>query len=99
MDHTNFRKKGSRCTPSNYRPVSLTSVACKLLERILCSHIRDHLDRHGILCPNQHRFRKKLSCESQLIVTTHDLLRRLDLKEEVDMAILDFSKAFDVVPH
>ena len=92
-------KKGSRCTASNYRPVSLTSVACKLLEHILCSHIRNHLDRHGILCPNQHGFRKKLSCESQLIVTTHDLLRRLDLKEEVDMAILDFSKAFDVVPH
>ena len=41
---------------------------------------------------------KKLSCESQLLVTTHDLLKRLDKREEVDVAILDFSKAFDVVP-
>ena len=92
-------KKGSKSDPANYRPVSLTSVACKLLEHILCSHIRNHLDRHGILCPNQHGFRKRLSCESQLIVTAHDLLMKLDKKEEVDMAILDFSKAFDVVPH
>ena len=92
-------KKGSKSNPANYRPVSLTSVACKLLEHILCTHIRNHLDRHGILCPNQHGFRKRLSCESQLIVTAHDLLMKLDKKEEVDMAILDFSKAFDVVPH
>ena len=92
-------KKGSKSEAANYRPVSLTCVACKLLEHVLCSHIRDHLDRNGVLCPNQHGFRKKLSCESQLLVTTHDLLSRLDSREEVDIAILDFSKAFDVVPH
>ena len=92
-------KKGAKCEPSNYRPVSLTCVACKLLEHILCSHIREYLDRSGAICPNQHGFRKKLSCESQLLVTTHDLLSRLDSNDEVDVAILDFSKAFDVVPH
>jgi hypothetical protein len=92
-------KKGDKCVASNYRPVSLTCVSCKLLEHILCSQIRDYLDHHNILSPYQHGFRKKLSCESQLLVTTHDLLKRLDKREEVDMAILDFSKAFDVVPH
>ena len=92
-------KKGDKCVASNYRPVSLTCVSCKLLEHILCSQIRDYLDEHGILSPYQHGFRKKLSCESQLLVTTHDLLRRLDKRDEVDIAILDFSKAFDVVPH
>ena len=92
-------KKGDKCVASNYRPVSLTCVSCKLLEHILCSQIRDYLDRHNILSPYQHGFRKKLSCESQLLVTTHDLLKRLDKREEVDVAILDFSKAFDVVPH
>ena len=91
--------KGDKCLASNYRSVSLTCVSCKLLEHILCSQIRDYLDRHNILSPYQHGFRKKLSCESQLLVTTHDLLKRLDKREEVDVAILDFSKAFDVVPH
>ena len=79
--------------------MSLTCVACKLLEHILCSEIRKFLDEHGILTPYQHGFRKFFSCESQLLVTTHDLLKRLDVREEVDIAILDFSKAFDVVPH
>ena len=92
-------KKGDKCVASNYRPVSLTCVSCKLLEHILCSQISDYLDRHNILSPYQYGFRKKLSCESQLLVTTHDLLKRLDKREEVDVAILDFSKAFDVVPH
>ena len=44
-------KKGPRCMPENYRPVSLTCVSCKLFEYILCRHIRNHLDRHGILTP------------------------------------------------
>ena len=58
-----------------------------------------HLDKHKALFHNQHGFRKKLSCESQLLATTHDLLKRLDRKDQIDVAILDFSKAFDVVPH
>ena len=92
-------KKDNKCDAANYRPVSLTCVACKLLEHILCSQIRTHLDKHKALYPGQHGFRKKLSCESQLVATTHDLLKRLDRFEQVDIAILDFSKAFDVVPH
>ena len=96
---TPIYKKDAKCLAANYRPVSLTCVSCKLFEHILASHIRNHLDEYGILYPGQHGFRKKLSCESQLLVTTHDFLCRLDSKEQVDVAILDFSKAFDVVPH
>ena len=92
-------KKGDKSEAVNYRPVSLTCVACKLMEHVIVSNIRCHLDTHGILTPYQHGFRKNLSCESQLILTSHDLLKRLDAKEEVDMGVLDFSKAFDVVPH
>ena len=92
-------KKGSRCDPANYRPVSLTSVPCKLLEHILCTHIRGHLDRLGVVTDVQHGFRSGHSCESQLLVTTHDLYRCQDSKEQVDVAVLDFSKAFDTVPH
>ena len=63
-------KKGSRCQPENYRPVSLTCITCKLFEHILCPHIRGHLDRQGILSPFKHGFRGRHSCESQLLVTT-----------------------------
>ena len=92
-------KKGDRHVASNYRPVSLTSVCCKLLEHIVCKHIRNHLDDHGILNNRQHGFRKKHSTESQLLVTLHDLTSLWDQKLQTDVVILDFSKAFDCVPH
>ena len=92
-------KKGQTCSPENYRPISLTCVSCKLMEHILCSHIRAHLDRHGILYHLQHGFRGRLSCETQLTTTLHDLFTIRDRGIQVDMAVLDFSKAFDKVPH
>ena len=92
-------KKGPRCMPENYRPVSLTCVPCKILEHIIAKHYRDHLERHGILNSINHGFRSKFSCETQLLLTLQDLLTFRDRKIQVDIAILDFSKAFDTVPH
>ncbi|CAH1242184.1 Hypp6492 [Branchiostoma lanceolatum] len=92
-------KKGDRTMPSNYRPVSLTSVCGKVLEHIVHSHMMRHLDTHGVLSPAQHGFRKGLSCESQLVLTLQDLANNLDHNKQVDVAVLDFSKAFDTVPH
>ena len=91
--------KGGRSIPSNYRPVSLTCIVCKLAEHILCTHIRGHLDAYGILTPANHGFRSGHSCESQLLLTTHDLLKQRDAGKQIDIGILDFSKAFDTVPH
>jgi len=90
-------KKGGRDKAENYRPTNC--VCCKILEHILSSHIRHHLDQCGILSPYQHGFRKLYSCETQLLVTIQDLLSHRDKHVPVDMAMLDFSKAFDVVPH
>ena len=92
-------KKGDRHTASNYRPVSLTCVCCKLLEHIICRQILNHLEQHNILTPLQHGFRSGHSCETQLITTTNDIMKTFDKKEQTDLAILDFSKAFDTVPH
>ena len=58
-----------------------------------------HLDLHNILSDQQHGFRKKRSCESQLILTIQDLASSLDDGEQIDAVLLDFSKAFDKVPH
>ena len=59
-------KKGDRSLACNYRPVSLTCVPCKLLERIVCSNIMSHLDAHTLLSEKQHAFRKWHSCETHL---------------------------------
>ena len=92
-------KKGDRHKPSNYRPVSLTSICCKLLEHILYSNIMQHLENNNILTDKQHGFRHRRSCESQLITTVHDLALNLDKGKQTDVILLDFSKAFDKVPH
>ena len=55
-------KKGDKSQPVNYRPVSLTSVLCKIMEHVLFQHIMNHLDKHNILVDFQHGFRNKRSC-------------------------------------
>ena len=92
-------KKGDKHQASNYRPVSLTSVCCKLLEHIVCKHLMSHLEENNILTNLNHGFRSGFSCESQLLTTMNDLLTAYDQGKQVDIAILDFSKAFDTVPH
>ena len=92
-------KKGDRQIASNYRPVSLTCVSCKILEHIVFHSIMNHVDWHQILVFFQHGFRALHSCETQLISTIEDLAKGLNDKHQLDLLILDFSKAFDVVPH
>ncbi|VDI02195.1 Hypothetical predicted protein [Mytilus galloprovincialis] len=90
---------GDKHAPENYRPVSLTSVPCKLLEHIICRHILKHLEKHRVLTSLNHGFRSGYSCETQLLVTLHDFMKAFDAGKQIDVAILDFSKAFDTVPH
>ena len=92
-------KKGDRHQPSNYRPVSLTSVVCKVLEHIVHSNIMSHYDRWNILCDSQHGFRKHHLCETQLIETIDGVARHLSDGNQVDVILLDFKKAFEKVPH
>ena len=92
-------KKECRSNPANYCPVSLTCILCKILEHTINRHILDHLDEHRILVDAQHGFRKRRSCETQLILTCHDLAKVVNDSGQVDMLVLDFAKAFDTVAH
>ena len=67
--------------------------------RILLSQIMRHYTRHKFINPLQHGFQKGLSCESQLAITVDQLQKRLDDKQQIDLIILDFQKAFDKLPH
>ena len=93
-------RKGDRGLASNYRPVPLTCVCCKLMEHILVRHMLRHFDDENIISDKRHAcFRKGHSCETQLITTVNNLLASADVGNRVDIAILDFSKAFDMVSH
>ena len=92
-------KKEDRSLASNHRPISLTSVSCKIMEHIIFSHIMSYLEEFKILSDIQHGFRKHHSCETQLLITLEDLARNLDHGKQSDIILLDFAKAFDTVPH
>ncbi len=59
----------------------------------------NHLEENSIRYDLQHGFRRNRSCESQLLQLVRDLAQGINNSGQTDMAILDFSKAFDVVPH
>ena len=92
-------KKGNKNDPSNYRPISLTSVASKVLEHIIHSHIMKFFDEHRILTDMQHGYRAKRSTVTQLIYTVNEITKSLNDGTSVHAVILDFEKAFDKVPH
>ena len=93
-------KKGSRNkSETYYRPVSLTSVICKLLERLIKDHMVDFLVRHKILNSSQHGFLKARSCLTNMLCFLEEITKWIDEGSPVDIIRLDFQKAFDKVPH
>ena len=91
-------KKGSKAVASNYRPVSLTSVACKVMESIIRDAVTDHLDRHHLIRNSQHGFMKNRSCTTNLLEFLEKATTVVDEGGGYDVIYLDFSKAFDKVP-
>ena len=87
-------KKGDKSDPANYRPISLTCILCKVMEHIIASNLTQHLNKYNILYDLQHGFRQKRSCETQLIQLVEDLQGK-----QIDLVLLDFSKAFNKVNH
>ena len=72
---------------------------CKILEHIIHTSVKVHFELNNILMDSQHGFRRRRSCETQLILTIDDLARGMNHKQQIDAKLLDFSKAFDRVPH
>ena len=92
-------KKGSKGDPANYRPVSLTSVCCKVMESIIRDSIVEHLTRHKLIRSTQHGFVNGRSTQSNLLEYMEQLTKLVDEGHSVDVVYCDFSKGFDVVPH
>ena len=64
---TSLFRKGPKADPSNYRPVSLTSVASKVMESIIRDAITDHLTVNALIKDSQHGFMKNRSCATHLL--------------------------------
>ena len=94
-----IHKKGDKTEPGNYRPISLTSIICKLMETIIRSKMENYLYGNNILGDSQHGFRKGRSCLTNLLDFFEDATLTMDNCKAYDMVYLDFQKAFDKVPH
>ena len=92
-------KKGSKNLPSNYRPVSLTSVVCKILESIIKDAISTHLESNSLIKSSQHSFSSGKSCLTNLLIYLEQETSEIDKGIPVATLYLDFAKAFDKVPH
>ena len=89
-------KKGGEKPSLNYKPHSHHLQTTNGTHH---THIIRHCDSQNKLQNCQHGFKKQHSCESQLIINTEELKRSIDQKKQVEIIILDFSKAFDSVAH
>lgn len=92
-------KSGETQDPCNYRPISLTSVSCKVLEHVIFSHLVNFLESNQFFTRKQHGFRKFFSFETQSLIFTNYLHVSLDSGLITNCLFLGSSKAFDKVSH
>lgn len=92
-------KKGSRADPANYRPISVTSILCKSMERVLNNRLLAYLEANDLLSDRQYGFRRGRSTGDLLVYATHIWSEAIEKNGEALAVSLDISKAFDRVWH
>ena len=92
-------KKGLPTQCSNYRPVSLTSVVSKVMERIIVAQLTEYLRQHNIISKQQHGFFSRRSTVTNLLETLNDWSVALRDNRKISTVYIDYSKAFDTVSH
>lgn len=94
-----IHKKGNPHSVENYRPISLCSVICKVMETIVNDTLTHFLTENKLIDKNQYGFMKNKSCASQLLHCKNIWTKNLDDRKPIDIIYIDFCKAFDSVVH
>ena len=92
-------KKGLCSLPSNYRPISLSSVIGKVMEKLLVNSMMLFLQSNHLLSKNQFGFLSRRSTFSQLLAMLNDWTLAVNNHAKVDAVYIDFTKAFDSISH
>lgn len=92
-------KRGDKSMAENYRPVSLTSVICKTMEKLVRNYVVDHMTTNRLFSKKQYGFISGRSTTLQLLTVLDKWTAALDKGQVVDCIYMDFQKAFDKVPH
>ena len=83
----------------NYGPLNLTSVVGQQMEHGIAGYLKQVWEMSGWLYEGQHGFRPGYSCESQVVTVCQDIADSLEKGVRTDAIIIDFSMAFNLVPH
>ncbi|KAK2901514.1 hypothetical protein Q8A73_011260 [Channa argus] len=84
-------KKSTVSCLNDYRPVALTPIVMKCLERLVMRHIKTQL-------PTQFAYRPNCSTDDDISTTLHLALTHLDNQDSyVRMLFIDFSSAFNTI--
>ena len=94
-----YKNKGSRHLPENYRPISLTAILSKIMEKFIRDKLVEHLLDENLLSTKQYGFISGRSTTTQLLFYLDECIKIITDGGVVDSIYLDFSKAFDTVPH
>ena len=94
-----YKGSGSSKSPNNYRPVSLTSVSCKVMESCVKDVVLKHLLENSLLTWHQHGFLPKRSTLTELLECLNYWMEAINRGEHVDVMYIDLRKAFDSVDH
>jgi len=94
-----YKNKGDKHLAENYRPISLTSVACKILESIIRDKILYYMKANAIISTKQYGFLGGRSTTLQLLNIMDKWTEIIDKGGAIDVIFCDFKKAFDTVPH
>lgn len=92
-------KKGDRSDPSNYRPIAITSLLSKVMERVINTKLLRYLEEHDLISDRQYGFRHGRSTGDLLVYLTHRWASAIESQGEALAVSLDMAKAFDRVWH
>ena len=88
-----------RETIENYRPISLTSIVSRIMEKLIKQKLVEFLDKYKLILKSQHGFTNRRSCLTNLLEYLEYVTDIIDQGDSADVIYLDFSKAFDKVSH
>ncbi|KAK4471065.1 hypothetical protein MN116_000576, partial [Schistosoma mekongi] len=92
-------KSGPVANVENYRPINLTSVISRVMEKVVKVEVSQYLQKHNLISTSQHGFLKTRSCDTCLLDYLNDITTQRDRGMVVSTVFLDFKKALDKVPH
>ena len=92
-------KSGSKFDVSNYRPINVTSILSRIMEKIIKTQMFNYFITENVISPSQHGFISKRSCATCQADFLNHITSLRDKGYSAAVLYFDFSKAFDTVSH